>query len=68
MIELVTVAKSASEPRYALVYVLFIIAGLLVGGAWSAYKAENRTATFGLAICAAIALAAALLWLIGEMT
>jgi len=29
-----------------LVYLLFAVAGLLVGGAWSAYQAENRAMTY----------------------
>lgn len=68
MPELVTVASSASEPNYAFVYMLFILAGLLVGGAWSAYQAENKRATYGLAVVAAISLAGALFMLIGEMS
>lgn len=68
MPEIVTVASDAAQPNYAFVYILFIIAGLLVGGAWSAYQAGSKKATYGLAILSAIALAAALMWLIGEMT
>lgn len=68
MREIVTVASNAQQPNFALVYVLFILAGLLVGGAWSAYQAENRRATYGMAVIAAIALAGALFMLIGEMT
>lgn len=68
MPEIVTVASGTQQPNFALVYVLFILAGLLVGGAWSAYQAENRRATYGMAVIAAIALAGALLKLIGEMT
>ncbi|MEJ5997058.1 hypothetical protein [Corynebacterium sp. H130] len=68
MAELVTVASGASEPNYAFVYVLFIVAGLLVGGAWSAYQAENRKATYALAVTSALALAAAVMFLMGEMT
>ena len=64
-----------------LVYLLFAVAGLLVGGAWSAYQAENRAMTYiaafalplalagiGAAIGAAIAFTAAVLWMIGEMS
>lgn len=68
MPELVTVASDASKPSYVSVYMLFILAGLLVGGAWSAYQAENRKATYGLAILAAIILGGALIVLLGEMT
>ena len=54
-----------------LVYLLFAVAGvagLLVGGAWSAYQAENRAMTYIAAIGAAIAFTAAVLWMIGEMS
>lgn len=68
MPELVTVASDASKPSCVSVYMLFILAGLLVGGAWSAYQAENRKATYGLAILAAIILGGALIVLLGEMT
>ena len=68
MAEVVTVASSATGPNYAFVYILFILAGLLVGGAWSAYQAANRRATYGLAVIAAVAIIAALYMLIGEMS
>ncbi|WP_339563715.1 hypothetical protein [Corynebacterium sp. H128] len=61
-------AASAGQPNYAIVYLLFIVAGLLVGGAWSAYKAENKKMTYVMGLAAAIAVTAAVLWLIGEMT
>lgn len=68
MTELVTVASDTSGPNYGLIYVLFIIAGLLCGGVWSAYQARNKRATYALALLAGVTLAAAVLWLIGEMT
>ncbi|MBP2332306.1 hypothetical protein ACLB3A_10220 [Corynebacterium freneyi] len=46
---------------------LFILAGLLVGGAWSAYQAGSRVGTIVLGFLAVLALAGAILWLIGEM-
>jgi membrane protein len=51
-----------------LVYLLFAVAGLLVGGAWSAYQAENRAMTYIAAIGAAVAFTTAVLWMIGEMS
>ena len=51
-----------------LVYLLFAVAGLLVGGAWSAYQAETRAMTYIAAIGAAIAFTAGVLWMIGEMS
>lgn len=47
--------------------ILFPIAGGLVGGTWSAYKAGSRRGTIILGLLAVIATAAAVLWLIGEM-
>ena len=46
-------------------YFLFIVAGLLVGGTWSLYKAGSRVGTFILGALSVIALAGAVLWLIG---
>ena len=46
---------------------LFILAGLLVGGAWSAYRAGSRVGTIVLGFLAVLALAGAILSLIGEM-
>ncbi|AKK03471.1 hypothetical protein [Corynebacterium epidermidicanis] len=57
-----------STDRYWLVYLLFIVAGLLVGGAYSAYQARSKKLTYLLAVLAAVALAAGLAWMIGEMT
>lgn len=48
-------------------YFLFIVAGLLVGGTWSAYKAGARIATIILGLLSVVALAGAVLWLIGAM-
>lgn len=50
-----------------LIYLLFAVAGLLVGGTWSAYQAGQRVLTFVLALLAALAATAALLWLLGAM-
>ena len=46
---------------------LFILAGLLVGGAWSAYQAGSRVGTVVLGLLAVLATAGAVLWLVGEM-
>ena len=59
-------AQSAVGGGAALTYLLFIIAGLFVGGTWTAYKSGSRV---GMIICGAIALVAlvgAILWLIGS--
>ncbi|MFC3849644.1 hypothetical protein ACFORJ_05645 [Corynebacterium hansenii] len=46
---------------------LFILAGLLVGGAWSAYQAGSRAGTIIMGLLAVLATAGAILWLVGEM-
>ncbi|HHT31937.1 MAG TPA: hypothetical protein GX015_05245 [Corynebacterium sp.] len=46
---------------------LFIVAGVLVGGAWSAYQAGSRFGTIVLGLLAVLATAGAVLWLMGEM-
>lgn len=48
-------------------YFLFIVAGVLVGGAWSLYKAGSRVGTLVVGLLAVIALAGAVLWLLGVM-
>lgn len=50
-----------------MVYLLFIAAGLLVGGTWSAYQSGSRPLTIFLALCAAVAFAGAVFWLMGAM-
>lgn len=68
MSELVRVAAGQTDgSAHWVVYLLFVIAGLLVGGTWAAYQAENRVMTFIGALAAAVAFAAALLWLLGEV-
>ncbi|CCE54087.1 MAG: hypothetical protein ACTIA3_00815 [Corynebacterium casei] len=52
---------------YLVVILMFLVAGMLVGGAWTAYK---QGAKFWTAIAAILALAAsatAIAWMIGEM-
>lgn len=48
-------------------YFLFIVAGLLVGGTWTAYKAGSRIGTIILGLLSVVALAGAILWLMGAM-
>ncbi|AKK09171.1 hypothetical protein HCH15_09815 [Corynebacterium testudinoris] len=56
------------ESNNWLIYLLFIVAGLLVGGVWSAYQAGNKLLTIVLAVFAAVALTGAVLWMLGAMT
>lgn len=60
-------AQAAGGDYYWLVYVMFLLAGLLVGGAWSTYKNGAKTLTIILAIMAAMAAAAGVLWMVGEL-
>lgn len=48
-------------------YFLFIVAGLLVGGTWSLYKSGSRVGTIVFGLLSVIALAGAILWLLGVM-
>ena len=49
------------------VWILFLVAGLLLGGAWAAYQAESNFWTVVAGLLATISAAAAVAWLISEM-
>lgn len=49
------------------IYLMFAVAGILVGGTWSAYQNGARKLTVLCGILAALALTGAVLWLIGGM-
>ena len=49
------------------IWMLFIIAGVLVGGTWSFYQQGSKIATIVTGILAALAVAAALIVLFGAM-
>ncbi|KHO29098.1 hypothetical protein [Corynebacterium minutissimum] len=46
------------------VLILFLVAGLLIGGAWSAYQNDSKLLTVVAGVLAAITVAAALAWLL----
>ncbi|CAM3923306.1 hypothetical protein [Corynebacterium belfantii] len=49
-------AQSTIPPAsFLMVYVLFLVSGLLVGGAWAAYKADNKLMVIVLGVLAAMA-------------
>lgn len=48
-------------------YLLFPIAGILVGAAYAAYKARARGLTLLIGVCATVALAWAILWFINTL-
>ncbi|MDY5839122.1 MAG: hypothetical protein SPJ78_00150 [Corynebacterium camporealensis] len=47
------------------VLILFLVAGLLVGGAWSAYQNGSKFMTVAAGVLAAITTAAAIAWMLG---
>lgn len=49
------------------VYLLFAIAGLAAGGAWTAYTAGKKPLTFLAVVLAALAFAAGVTWMMGAM-
>lgn len=49
------------------VWMLFILAGLLVGGTWSFYQQGNKPVTIVLGILALLSLSGALIVLFGAM-
>lgn len=65
MHEVARVAQEQSGDGNWLVLVLFIVAGLLVGGTWSAYQNGGKVLTVIMAVLAAVALVGAVLWLMG---
>ena len=46
------------------VLILFLVAGVLIGGAWSAYQNDSKLLTVVAGVLAAITVAAALAWLL----
>lgn len=49
------------------VLLMFLVAGMLVGGAWTAYKQGSKFWTFVAAVLALAATATAIAWMTGEM-
>lgn len=47
-----------------IVLILFLVAGVLLGGAWSAYQNDSKLLTVVASVLAAITVAAALAWLL----
>ncbi|SMG09905.1 hypothetical protein SAMN06295981_0458 [Corynebacterium pollutisoli] len=67
MLSIATVAQDSQGGSNWLVYLLFIVAGLLVGATWSAYQSGSRPLTIFLALCSAVAFAGAVFWMMGAM-
>ncbi|AZA12999.1 hypothetical protein ACFPVT_02750 [Corynebacterium choanae] len=64
---MVTAAAEATSSDSWLIYLLFIAAGFLVGGAWAAWQQRIIWLTVVTAVVAAIVAGVALTWLIGEV-
>lgn len=60
MAEFVLAQGSPGVAGSLFIWILFIIAGLLVGGAWSAYQNGSKKATLVMVVLAAVALLIAL--------
>lgn len=67
MSEIATLAQASNPLTYWPVWGLFLLAGLLVGGTWSAYQASSKVATILLAFLAVAATVAALTLLMRGM-
>lgn len=65
--EVATLAQAANPLTYWPVWGLFLLAGLLVGGTWSAYQNSSKAATVVLAVLAAAATLAAVTLLLRGM-
>ncbi|PFG28453.1 hypothetical protein [Corynebacterium renale] len=65
-----TVAQEApnAEPNRWLVYALFAVGGLLIGGAWSAYQAESKLWTVIAGVLGVMAALGGVLWMVGGLT
>lgn len=53
---------------YMLVWIMFLVAGMAFGGAWTAYKNESKLWTIIAALVGVVAVATALSWLVAEMS
>ena len=50
-----------------LVWIMFLVAGMALGGAWTAYKNDSKLWTIIAALVGVVATATALSWLVAEM-
>lgn len=60
--------ENSSGTSNWMIYALFLLAGLFVGGAWSAYKNNNVALAVFAGVIAVVSVAGGVLWMIGEMT
>ncbi|AZA08963.1 hypothetical protein [Corynebacterium pseudopelargi] len=60
--------ETPNTGNVVLIYILFLLAGLLVGGAWTVYRNHSKFLGVALGGCAAMAAAAGIVWAIGFYT
>ena len=53
---------------HVMILVLFLVAGMLVGGAWSAYQQGSKAMTVVASLLAAITVVAAISWMVGAVS
>lgn len=61
----ILLAQTVNNQSPWLIYLLFIFAGLLAGGAWSTYKNGVPLLSLILGLFAALAVLAGILWMMG---
>lgn len=49
------------------VWILFLVAGLLAGGAWAAYQAQEKFWTVVATLLATVSFGAAIAWMVSQM-
>lgn len=59
------ILAAEGDNSYVIVYVLFLVAGLLTGGAYSLYKQESVPLAIIVGVCAVVAAVAGVLWAVG---
>ena len=50
---------------HVMILVVFLVAGMLVGGAWTAYQQGSKAMTVVASLLAAITVVAAISWMVG---
>lgn len=60
--------ESSGDTSFWPMLILFLLAGLLVGGTWSAYQNGGKITTVVMAVLAVLACAAAILWMVGAIS
>ncbi|MBC3185265.1 hypothetical protein H7347_01515 [Corynebacterium sp. zg-331] len=64
---LLAAPDGAQTTNHWFIYLMFAVAGVLVGGTWSAYQNGAKKLVIVCGILAALALTGAIMWLMGGM-